>query len=179
MKFKFRMTLHYQEGDGKVDVAVWVDGLRSPQEQDGCNEWALNAMNDFDPWDELELDGNKLWQVCGEVRIESSYDCFGEYDESFDVLSFEVMEIDEAFFESVKEIRDQIDPGFVLPVSSIDEVAEAIKVDYRRCSDDPPAFISAEQMKEIIEAGEPMHEHRNTDGFPMKCVDWSGFEQPE
>lgn len=102
VEFEFRVWVHPEDGDA-AEIEVWFQGLE-PTESGKCHvsDWARESLCNEDFHDLFDLDKNKHWQVVGKGTLHGRYDCFGEYDEEFDVIEFEKAEVPESWFNGTE-----------------------------------------------------------------------------
>lgn len=94
--FYFRIWT-YSSGDSAT-IDVWYQGLEETRpNRRFVSEWAKEALENEDIISLFDLDESKCWQIFGHARITGSFDYYGEYDETTDILSFEKAEVPEDF----------------------------------------------------------------------------------
>lgn len=99
IEFSFRVWVHPEDSD-PPDIEVWFQGLE-PTESGRCyaSDWARDSLSNEDFHDLFELDKTKHWQVVGKGTLQGHYDYYGEYDEDFDVIEYEIAEVPESWYD--------------------------------------------------------------------------------
>lgn len=99
-KFEARLWIDEES----VRVETWAyELIPTDRKHCGAAEWAAHHLEEYDREFFLqcfELDPTKNWQVIFRGSIHGWYtDYYGDYDEDFDVESFETAEIPESYFK--------------------------------------------------------------------------------
>lgn len=98
VEFFFRVWVHPEDGD-PADIETWFHGFESVKPGTRyVSEWARDSLSNEDFNDIFGLDKTRHWQVIGKCRLSGCFDCYGEYDETLDVLDFEKSEVPEEWF---------------------------------------------------------------------------------
>ena len=105
VEFGFRVWVHPDDGD-PVEIETWFQGLEST---DDCklpvSDWARESLGNEDFHALFDLDKSKHWQVVGKGTLCGAYGHCGEYDEEFDVIEFQMVEVPESWFRVLARYR--------------------------------------------------------------------------
>ncbi len=107
-EFNFRVWVCPKDGDPS-NIETWFQGLESTDKNTRTiADWTKESLANYDLYDLFHLDQNKYWQVVGKAVIEGWTDCFGEYDESIEIIEFEKTEVPKSFFDDLNNNRIDI-----------------------------------------------------------------------
>jgi hypothetical protein len=96
----FRIWTCPQDRDVSADIEIWHQGLEPvSSDKRSVAEWAREHLRELDLVELFDLDNSKHWQIVGKGTLEGWHDHNDEYDETFDVLSFEKLEVPAEWFE--------------------------------------------------------------------------------
>lgn len=104
VKFSFRVWVHPDES---ADIEVWYQGLEPTDDRSRLfTDWIRESISCEDFQSLFDLNKDEHWQVVGTGTIRASYDYQGEYDEEFDVDTFEKQVVPAEWFEDEIALED-------------------------------------------------------------------------
>lgn len=114
-EFRFRVWVYPKEADA-AEVEVWYDQLENTDPgRRLISDWAKEVLGEQDFHELFGLDHNKTWQVVATAKITGHCDDLGEYEDDFEVLSFDKAEVLPGWFgDDLAELISASGPAYQL-----------------------------------------------------------------